>query len=133
MGALHLPVKQGDKQANGFLYVVDYPGPLLCGHDMIQELQLLSTEHVNSLQPLDINVDTTVKAEELRDLLEGGWMKGPPAYLNLWKDVNPKLKKAHPLPYALCNKVAAKLVVEQWNPITSFRLGYPSGSRYEKG
>lgn len=62
VGALHLPVKQGCKQANRFLYVVDYPGPL--GHDMIHELQLLSTEHVNSLQPLDINVDTMVKAEE---------------------------------------------------------------------
>lgn len=113
VGALHLPVKNGDKQASGVLYVVDYPGPILCGRDIIQELQLLSAEHVGSLLPSGNSVATTVKElkEEFKDLFEEGTglMKGPPAHLNLRKDVNPKFLKARSLPYALRDKVAAEL------------------------
>lgn len=86
-GALHLPVKYGDRQTNGILFVVDYLGPLLCGRDIIQKFQLLSSEHVCSLQTLNISVEATVKElkGEFEDLFEEGTglMEGSPAHLNL--------------------------------------------------
>lgn len=70
------------------------PGPLLCVPDIIQQLNILRQSSV-TLVELDNCVHETVTKLK-SDLFQRGMglMKGPPAHINLSKEINPKYFKA---------------------------------------
>ncbi|XP_037507733.1 uncharacterized protein K02A2.6-like [Rhipicephalus sanguineus] len=112
LGVLKLVVNNPTGETEGELYVTKCSSPSLCSRDIIQKLNILGPNSVTFVQ-VDGSVQETVTKlkREFSDLFQPGTglMKGPPAHINLKKEVNPKFFKARSLPYAIRDKVAREL------------------------
>lgn len=112
-GVLHTTAQHQNYRATAELYVVQCPGPTLCGRDMIQKLHLLPDQEVGTILTLDSKISSVTEQlkEKFKDLFEPGTglMKGPPASIVMKKDATPRFLKARSLPYALREKVGMEL------------------------
>ncbi|KAK8783048.1 hypothetical protein V5799_015611 [Amblyomma americanum] len=99
--------------ATAELYVVQCPGPSLCGRDVIQKLHLLPDQEVGTILTPDCEMSSVTEQlkEKFKDLfgLGTGLMKGPPASIAMKKDATPRFLKARSLPYSLREKVGMEL------------------------
>ncbi|KAK8767019.1 hypothetical protein V5799_006200 [Amblyomma americanum] len=108
-----MTVQHQNCNATAELYVVQCPGPSLCGRDVIQKLHLLPDQEVGTILTPDCEISSVTEQlkEKFKDLFELGTrlMKEPPASIAMKKDATPRFLKARSLPYALCEKEGMEL------------------------
>ncbi|XP_049267196.1 uncharacterized protein K02A2.6-like [Rhipicephalus sanguineus] len=135
-GKLQLNATMSGATIQAELFVIDCPGPMLCGRDTIRsfntagvpvltgnEVACVQEENVDRMLETMLSMYSDVFAPDL------GLLRGPPVHLTVKEGARPRFCKARTVPYALKRMVSAELdrLVNEGvlSPVTSAEWATP--------
>nr|XP_037290511.1 uncharacterized protein LOC119185683 [Rhipicephalus microplus] len=115
-GKLQLNATMSDATIQAELFVIDCPGPMLCGRDTIRSFNtagvpVLTGNEVACVQAENADRMVETMLSKYSDVFPPGLglLRGPPVHLTVKEGARPRFCKARTVPYALKQMVSAEL------------------------